>query len=308
MNVAKQDKIIEILDLMTAHGITIDDLNRAQGDAPHARTQVFTSKIMAYLGGIFVLAGIGLFISLLWPAMDVTMRIVMTYGIGICAFVSAVSLARLGKMGNAVTPLFLVSALLQITGLFIAIDHFSTGGDGRYAVLMVMAYMIIQSAFAFYALRVTSLAFIMASCGIAFSVTLVDLIGVPDDLSACMHGIALLLSAYGLERTPHRGITGILYFFGGIAFLGGTYELVKNSFAEVVFLGAAAGVLALSARVRSRILLTIATLAMLWYISHFTYTYFSDTLGWPVVLIVIGIAFFGLARLAQRVNAKYIKT
>jgi len=64
----------------------------------------------------------------------------------------------------------------------------------------------------------------------------------------------------------------------------------------------------LSTYVRSRTLLLVGTLSMLAYIGYYTAKHFANTLGWPIALVIIGIALIGMSALAVRINNKYIKT
>ena len=60
--------------------------------------------------------------------------------------------------------------------------------------------------------------------------------------------------------------------------------------------------------VRSGVLMLVGTLSMLCYIGYFTAEHFANTLGWPIALVIIGIAFIGISAMAVRLNNKYIKS
>jgi hypothetical protein len=62
----------------------------------------------------------------------------------------------------------------------------------------------------------------------------------------------------------------------------------------------------LSIAVRSRVLLIVSTVAILAYISYFTSEHFLDSLGWPIVLILLGLLLIGLSAAAMRINRRYI--
>jgi len=53
--------------------------------------------------------------------------------------------------------------------------------------------------------------------------------------------------------------------------------------------------------------LLVGTLAMLIYIGYYTAEHFANTVGWPIALVIIGIALIGLSALAVRLNNQYIK-
>jgi len=86
------------------------------------------------------------------------------------------------------------------------------------------------------------------------------------------------------------------------------FESVQNTPFELVYLGFAAMLIFISTLVRSRSLLMVGTLAMLVYIGYYTAKHFANTVGWPIALVIIGIALIGMSALAVRINNKYIKS
>jgi uncharacterized membrane protein YjjB (DUF3815 family) len=86
------------------------------------------------------------------------------------------------------------------------------------------------------------------------------------------------------------------------------FEAVENTPFELVYLGLSALLIFLSTYVRSRTLLLVGILSMLVYIGYFTAKHFSNTLGWPIALVLIGIALIALSSLAVILNNKFIKS
>lgn len=85
-----------------------------------------------------------------------------------------------------------------------------------------------------------------------------------------------------------------------------SFDFLKNQTYEVLFLGLAAILIYVSITAQNRTLLLVSTLAMLSYISHYTYTHFNDVLGWPIVLIICGVAFIGIGAIAMKINTKFM--
>jgi hypothetical protein len=96
------------------------------------------------------------------------------------------------------------------------------------------------------------------------------------------------------------------YLLGSIGFLSGWFEMVQDTFIELSFLVAACAGVFLSTWVRSRTLLFVSTVAILAYIGYFTAENFRDSLGWPLVLILLGLVFIALSAVAMRINKRYI--
>ena len=75
---------------------------------------------------------------------------------------------------------------------------------------------------------------------------------------------------------------------------------------EILFLGAACGLVFLSTWVKSRSLLFVGTLATLCYVVYYTGENFADVVGWPIALILFGLLLIGLSAVAFRINREYI--
>ena len=88
--------------------------------------------------------------------------------------------------------------------------------------------------------------------------------------------------------------------------LAGLFNLVQDSPLEILFLGAACGVVFWSTWVKSRSLLFVATVAILGYVGYYTSEHFSDVMGWPIALILFGLMLIGLSAVAFRIDRKYI--
>src|SRR5690606_4942643 len=99
-------------------------------------------------------------------------------------------------------------------------------------------------------------------------------------------------------RTPYAAITPFWYFVATAGALVGLFELVRNTPVEVFFLGAACAAVYLSVLVRSRVVLVVATFAILGYVGYFTGKYFADTVGWALALMAFGLVMIALSAVA----------
>ncbi len=209
---------------------------------------------------------------------------------------------------RAATPLFLISSLLQPTGILVMLQEYSSGGDARHGVLFMAAFMLIQQAATFWAKRRTVLAFSAILFGCIFFATLFDIWDLSEKLIGIVIGASLMCVAYALNQSRHLAIAPFWYFVGSVILMWSVFESVQNTPFELVYLGLAAMLIFLSTLVRSRSLLLVGTLAMLVYIGYYTAKHFANTVGWPIALVIIGIALIGMSALAVRINNKYIKS
>lgn len=307
----KEEALQDIVSLANLHQITIGDiaqaLNTPQIQAKTASSNML-SKLFGYIGGIFVFAGLGVFISMYWDDFGAAARVIVTLGAGLVAFIMGLACLADQKYERAATPLFLMASLLQPTGILVMLQEYSSGGDVRHGLLLMAVYMLIQQGALFWVKGRTVLAFSAILFGCIFFANLFDIWDMNEKLIGTVIGASLLCIAYALNQSKHLAIAPFWYFVGSVMLLWSIFELVENSLFEPLYLGAAALTIFLSTYVRSRILLLVGTISMLLYIGYYTTEHFADTVGWPIALVMIGIALIALGSLAVRLNNQYIKS
>jgi hypothetical protein len=302
----------QIVALAREHQLTVGDIGAALTDerkpVPEGRARTVIVRVLGYLGGTFVFAGVAAFIALQWDSMTSAARVVITLGSGLAACALAMIASRDARYEKAVPPLFLIAAALEPTGLLVAFNEFGSGGDARWAALVTAGVVAVQFAVIFGALRQSMLLFLAVFFGTLFWWTAFDLLGFDDSAGALVLGASLVLAAIGTDRTPHSTITPSWYLFGAALFLYGLFDQVERTPVEVVFILAASGFVYLSAVVHSRTLLLVATAAILGYTGWFTSEHFADSLGWPLALVLFGLSMIGLSALAFRIDRQYIRS
>ena len=306
----KEDALQEIVSLAKHNGITLAEITTALTDIPAQAAKQSSgvlSKLFGYIGGIFVFAGICVFVSMYWDDFGSAARVIVTLGTGFTLFIMALVTLTDVRYERAATPLFLMSGLLQPTGIFVMLQEYSSGGDPRHGILYMASIMLIQHGAAFWAKRRTTLAFTSITFGCIFFGTLFDMWDMDQKLIGTVVGTSLLCIAYAINNSRHTAISPFWYFIGSVMLLWSVFEAVENTPFELAYLGIAAFMIFLSTLVRSRTLLLVSTLSLLGYIAYFTAEHFANTLGWPLALIIGGLALIGLSSLAVKLNNKYIR-
>jgi hypothetical protein len=303
--------IESIAALARQHQISAAEIAAAIGASPaqqssNRRRDVLV-KVLAYLGGIFVFAGVGVFIALQWSSMNSAARITVTLGSGVAAVVLALLAVREERFEKAATPLFLIAAALEPAGMLVTFDELGSGGDWRWAGLITSGAMALQFGGVFAAFRRSTPLFLLLVFGVLFWGTAFDLLDVDGDLIALVLGAAMLLAAIGIDRSPHRVITPFWYFVGDAAFLYGLFDAVRETPLEILFLAAAAGLIYMSAALHSRTLLFVTTAAIFGYTGWFTAEHFANSVGWPLALIAFGLFMIVLSALAFRFDRQYVQ-
>jgi len=300
----------QIAAIARAHHVSAAEIAAVLGEpSPNekrSRARSVLVRVLGVLGGTFVFAGLGVFIALQWSDMNSASRVVVTLGSGVAAFVLAVVSLRDRRFDNATTPLFLIAAVLEPTGMVVVFDEFGRGGDWRMASLITTGTIGAQFAATYKVSRLSTPLFATIFFATAFWWTTLDLLDADGKTIALVLGATLLLTAAGVDRTTHRAMTPIWYLLGGAAFLGGLFDLVDRTPFELAFLVAAASFVYLSIVLHSRTLLVVATLAILAYTAWYTGQHFADSIGWPLALIAFGIFMIALSALAFRIDRDYV--
>lgn len=306
---ARDEAILQILTIAREHGLTARDISAAMDRAKSEqgeRSAGLLGRILGYLGGIFIFAGLSIFIGLNWEVMNTAARIIITLGSGIVLFIMAIVASGDERYQRVKVPLFLISAAIQPVGIMVAIDELFSGGDGHVAALVTSGLMLFQQFAVFWKKREISLLFTSIFFALCFFSVGLDWLGMNEELNVLVMGASTVLLCIGLERTTFSGVNPFWYLVGSAGFYFGLFDLLKHSPVELLFLAFACGGVFLSTWVRSRVLLFVSTVTILAYISYFTSEHFQDSLGWPLVLIVLGFVFIGLSALAIRINRRYI--
>jgi hypothetical protein len=309
---SRRQALTQIVELADEHGIELDDIAavlvapRAERAVPAAKAAILT-RLLAYLGGVFVFAGLAVFISMQWDEMGPAARVIITLGSGAASFVMAYVAAKDPRLAAAGTPLNVIAVVLQPLGILVALDEYSAGGDWRHASVLTSGIMLAQQLVAFVPTRRTVHVFGALLFGAVLVATLLDLFDASEALIALTVGGSLLCLAVGIRNTRHAAVTPFCVFVATALTLWGTFDAVQSTPIELVFVGAACGMVYLSTYVRSRSMLIVATLALLGYIGYFTAEHFVDTVGWPLALIAFGFAMIGLSVAAVTISRRYIR-
>jgi len=308
----RSDALGEIVVLARRHQLSAEEIAAALGEtstvtAAESHWRSVIVRVLGYLGGTFVFAGIGVFIALQWDSLNPAARVIVTLGPGVSAMALALLAAREERFDRVTTPLLLIAAAVEPTGMAVAFKEFGSGGDWRWASLMTTATMAVQFAAVFGSLRRSTPLFLVVVFATCFWWTALDLLDVDEKVIALLVGASLLLAAIGSDRRGHSDITPVFYFLGALGFLYGFFDSVKRSPFEILFVAVAAGFVYLATVLKTRTLLFVATIAILAYTGYYTSEHFADSVGWPLALIGFGIFMIALSAMAFRIDRDYVR-
>lgn len=306
---SKQEALLAIIDIIKNHQLSNQEVITALTDTrdiTKQRTTGIFSKIFGYIGSILVFSGICIFIEMRWEQLGSIERITATLGIGFMLFLIAVAVMDNPKYDHAATPLLLIAAIFQSTGIFVLLNEFSRGDDPLDGVLFMSLVMFIQQGFIFLQKKRTTLVFTTIFFGSIFFTTALELLEVDGNIASFMIGLSLMFISWTLGHSSHQAISSFWYFLGSVSLLISTFDFLKDQAYEASFLGLTAILIYVSIAAQNRTLLLVNSIAMLSYISHYTYMHFSHVFGWPIVLIICGTAFIGIGTIAMKINTKFM--
>lgn len=306
----REEALARIVELIQQHGLTPGDVSRAlaaREPVATGRRSGVLGKLFAWLGGTFVLAGLCVFVNTLWDGMNAAERIVITLGPGLAALVLSYLASRSAERTKLTTPLFLIAVLLEPTGLLVTLQEFSVGGNQALGALLVSGVMAAQCALFFLRVHRDSVVFFTLVYGCLAVSSALAWIEVDWALNGLVVGISTFLVTLSVARSKHEPITPFWFFLSSALVLVSWFDVVHGSVAEVTQVGLAAGLVYLSTLLRSRALLAAGTLGLLGYIGYFSGRYFADSVGWPLLLILLGIVMMALGAAAVRIHRRFIR-
>jgi len=305
---SKSEALADIADIAHRHDLTVEDIAKVLSveteNNPKEKTSSVLAKVLAFLGSIFVLAGIALFIGMLWDDFNSATRVLVTLGTGFSLYLFSIVTMSDERFSKLTTPLLLVSALLQPTGIVVMMEEYSRGGQPEHGLLFMCTVMFVQQFFTFMAKRDYGvLLFMSLFFGAAGFGLLCDILGIDESLIALALGIGLMCFSYVIDKSVHQKLSPPWYFLGSMFFLYGVFDLIDNTALDILFFGVASGLMYLATVVRSRTLLFISVLAIM----SFTGYYFQGVLFNAFGLIIMGFLLIGLSVFAMRLNRTYIQ-
>lgn len=300
------EALARIVALARSHCIDAATIADALHDGPTASSSGssdWVRTLLALVGGLFVLAGLVGLLHLIWDDLSSPARVIAVFGSGLVLLVLGLVASRDEAFERAASPLLLVAGLFQTAGLAVLLDEYTTDLDEAVAGMLIFGAIAIQFGALFAALKRTDLLFLLLVAGTLFAAASLAWLDIDGEWIAAALGAAGLLVAFGLERTPWRGVCGPAWSAYAALAAVGLYELVEGAFpVDLVLIAAAAFLIQISVYVARRSLLVVGVIIMLSYLGYYTREYFANVVGWPIALIAFGLVLLGLSGFAVRLG------
>lgn len=321
-----EDLLNQISSLAAQGDITEEELlvayRKGKGvPQDHALTKrLGIAEILYFIGGAIVFIGIGILIYQNWAALNVFTRILATLGSSIAAYIVGLLLSRYEKLDGVSQAFYLISALVAPIGLAIVFDE--AGVDiGEHSVQALISGILLATYLLSYIIFRKTLFIVfsvMFGTWLFFSFTSWLVGSRPHfdeaefyEYRILLVGLSYILLGYAFDQRGIEALSRWLYGFGIFGFLGaalalGGWSPDQHIFWELVFPGLSLGAIFLSIHLKSRAFLTFGSLYLMVYILKITAEYFTDTLGWPLALVIAGFALIGIGYSSLQLNKKYL--
>lgn len=275
----------------------------------------FPLEIFYAIGAMIVAVGIMIFISQIWDIIGSLGRISITLGLGLLLAAIGSALFKEKPESTIGTVFHFIGGGLIPSGALVTLYELRTGQDIFWPIALVFGIIFIFYLLLNYIYRKPILTFFAIANGTIFAYCLIKLMSdsvfyFRGDLFVYLTmtiGISYILLAYAFRGTWNNYLVGFLSFFGSIGFLSAAFSRVFDSiiwqvlFFFIVAIGFYAAVV-----IKSRRILIISAIFLVSHISYITGKYFSDSIGWPITLIVLGFVFIGMGYAVVAINKNYI--
>jgi hypothetical protein len=265
-------------------------------------------KFLTYFGALLILCGLSIYISTEWININSIGRIIITLGSGIVFFVLSVLTLYSENLRKLSAPFLILSAVFQSVGLFVFLYELNILMN-HYSLSQMLIYGFLFFQYLIYWLSArykqnTAILFFVLFFGTAFFLSTFKLMMIQSDYAFVTAGVSLMCISYGLSQTKYIVLTPWGYFFGACMLMSGLYNIMEKTSYDYLFFIPAGLLIYLSALVRSKTLLFVGTLNLIFFIGYYTARHFMNVLSWPLLLMAAGFVMLLISAIVLTVNKK----
>lgn len=324
----KQSLLSAITDAAKSGSISESDVKNAYAKGAKTTTSSWNifatfnlAKVFSVLGIGIVIIGVIILVAQHWEDLPSFSRILITLGTAIAAYIVGATVYTRKDAHMTSMAAFVIAFLLLPLGSFVTLYELNVDIETasiNSLLSFVLSVIAIASLFTFrHSIFIVfsllfSTWFYFAFTNLLFegNITYVNA-GTLNEYRVLALGIGYMFFARYLAGTDHRQLAGkvsaigLILLYGAAMALGG-WRNDANILWEIAFPVIAIGFMYGSTQAKSESMLWISTIALMGYIIKITGEYFSDTLGWPLMLILIGIMLLGVGYISVRISKKYV--
>lgn len=294
---------------ISADGSTGMEIIEQQEDAKHFNV----SDVLYYIGGAVVFVGIAVMIGGSWDKLSDIARISVTLGLGLVFYIIGALLSNAARFGGISSAFFLTSGLAMPVGLFVLLDALNIQTYTAQSNVIISLIMIVAFLSSYFAFRKSVLTVFTILYSTWFFMSATNMLFDAGSLGWEYYvyrilavGLSYIAIGYAFSLNKQlKMLRGWLYSFGSLLFLGAAIAL-PGTFWEIIYPGLIFGIIMLSIKMKAKAFLVWGSLFLMGYIGKITATHFSSGLGWPVSLMIAGLALVAIGYYAFYLNKKYL--
>jgi len=323
------DSLITKEELLTAYcegkGKSVGDRTDIDKQGPASSVGVTKNKklglpeVFSYLGGGIVFIGIAILIIQNWSTLNFITKILVTLWVGIIAYAVAVYFGKSEKTENASMAFHVIAALVLPIGLFVLLDDLGLATADWWAHSIVSTTLFVVYIGSYFTFRKVIFTFFSVVFGtwLFFSVTnLFFNDSITDGWQFFQYrlmfaGLVYILMGYLFAKSRNSHLTSSLYGFGCFGVLFSAFTLCgwspnQNYFWEIISPVLVFASIYLSVKLKAISFLIFGTIFLMAYILRMTSEYFASSLGWPIALVISGLAMIGVGYISFSFKQKYL--
>lgn len=278
------------------------------------------SQVLYYIGGFIVFLGIAVLIGENWDSLGKFTRILSTLGSGIAAYALGAFLFRNEKSKQISVAFHLIAALVLPIGIFVVFDSagYDVATSGMNSLISAILLVAYAGSYLIFKRNMFVAFSIIFGTWFFYSIAFYMLAAMPDQeklfgyLTLAVGASYLFLGHYLSKYQERKGNSGSLFFIGSMFVLGAALGLQgwspeQSVFWEIAYPAVVFGIIYLGIFFKRKSLLILSSLFLMFYILKLTGEYFADSLGWPLALVISGLALIFVGYYMVYLNKKYIK-
>ena len=191
------------------------------------------AEILYYIGGAIVFLGIAILVWQNWSTLSFPTRLIATLGAAVGAYIIGFIFSREEKFETIGDAFYLISALVLPIGLYVIFDNagFDTGSAGIQSFISGIALALFLLSYVAFRKNIFTLFSIIFGTWFFFALTNFMVAGNPIfdwnffEYRTLVVGLSYLLVGYAFGKTARAPLSGFLYGFGILGFLGAALTL-----------------------------------------------------------------------------------
>ena len=330
----KEEAIQFIKTLAEQKIVTKEELDLAFESGSRIKKHFVLSKklgfneVLYYIGGGVIFLGIAILLTDNWTTIGFGTKVLSTLGAGVIAYFTGVLFSRGAEHTETIgSAFYLISALVLPMGLYVIIDEAGFNAKSYGSQSLISATLLITYLISYFVFRknVFTLFIILFGTWLFFSLTSIMIMesnyfaiskyyvyrAKYYEYRVLAVGLTYMLIGFTFSKKGLVSLSNYLYDFGILGFLGSALLLSdwkpnQNIFWELIYPILIFGTLFLSVYIKRKSFLISGTLFLMLYILKLTSEYFSSGLGWPLTLIITGLAMIIVGYLSFSLKKKYL--